>query len=92
MDERSSSAAVAIDEGVDGLELGVGQRGPRNGRQRVVVSEGDEIVEQRGDHLRWERDDDGGAWVVVTTTDPVLLRADLAAMDFKEVVERDRSR
>jgi hypothetical protein len=73
--ERARSAAVAVGERVDGLELDVGQRSVGEGRQVVAVHETHEISHQSG-HLG------GGRWHVVRvtrverrTTHPDLLLA-----------------
>ena len=49
MDQASAGASVAIAEGMDRLELGVGDRGLRYGWQVVKVAESNEIVEERTD-------------------------------------------
>ena len=48
MDQSPSGAAVAVGEGVDGLELGVGDAGLDEGGQVVGVGEGDQVVHEGG--------------------------------------------
>ena len=44
MDERAPGAAVAVGEGVDRLELGVGDAGLHERRQLLLAGERDEVV------------------------------------------------
>jgi hypothetical protein len=52
VDQGSSRSAVAVNEGVNGLKLGVRQRCLHNSRQRVVVAEATEVEKQIVDELR----------------------------------------
>ncbi len=74
VDEAASGAAVAVTEGVDGLELGVRDRGLRDGGQVVEVHERDEVVEQARHAIRRWRDERRVAWARASAADPVLLR------------------
>jgi hypothetical protein len=65
---------------MDGLELGVCERGLRHGGQGVIVAERTEIVEESGDEFWGWRNEIGGARVVVASSYPVLLRADPPGM------------
>jgi hypothetical protein len=47
VDEAATDATVAVAEGVDGFELGVGDCGLGDGRQVVEVDELDEVIEKR---------------------------------------------
>lgn len=47
MDEGSTDPAVAIREGMDGLELGVGQNSLCRGRRGIGIAERTQILEQR---------------------------------------------
>ena len=47
-DEQPAEAAVSVEEGVDGLELGMGKRGLDQGRQGVVMEEAFPGVEAFG--------------------------------------------
>lgn len=64
MDQRAPGAAVAVGEGVDGLELGVRQRGLHERRVGVAGEVVEQIGEQRLDPLGWRRDERRAARVV----------------------------
>ena len=54
VDQGASGASVPVGEGVDGLELGVGDRGLNERRVLVSIDVGGEVLEQLGDVLgRW---------------------------------------
>jgi uncharacterized protein (UPF0548 family) len=72
MDQRPARAPVAVDEGVDRLELGVGDGGLRHGGQAVVVGEGAEVLDQARDVVRRRGDERSGARVEAAATNPVL--------------------
>ena len=76
MDEGAPSPSVAVDEGVDRLELRMSDRRLRDCRERVVVGEGAEILEQDLHVLGGRRDERSRARVVAAPADPVLHRAD----------------
>jgi hypothetical protein len=48
VNQRPSGAAVAIDEGMDGLELRMGNGGLRGRREGILIAELAEVVEQAG--------------------------------------------
>ena len=48
MDEGAPRAAVAVDEGVDRLEVGVGDGGLGQGRQIRAAGEGEEVLQRFG--------------------------------------------
>ena len=72
VDERAPHPPVPIDEGVDTLELGVGDGGLRQGGKVLSPEEDDEVVDVGGDLIGGRRDVDGAAERVVGTADPVL--------------------
>lgn len=64
MDECAAGASVSVGEGVDGLELGVGDGGLYERRVLVSVDVGHEVFEEFGDELGGWWDECGAAWVV----------------------------
>ena len=80
VDQCAPRPSVAVDKGVDGFELGMGNRSLRDRRQRVHVAEGAEIVEKILNLLVRRRYEGGGTRVVAAATDPVLLRTHLAGV------------
>ena len=46
MDERATGAPIAVDEGMDRLELRVRERSLRDGRERVVVAEPAQVLQE----------------------------------------------
>jgi uncharacterized protein YaaQ len=72
MDQRPTRAPVAVDEGVNLLELAVGDGGLRHGGEAVVVGEDAEVLEQALDVIRQRGDERRGAGVEAAATDPVL--------------------
>jgi hypothetical protein len=56
VDEDSADAAVAVRERVDGLELGVDDRGVGERRSVFAIGEGHEVVHQVADAIgrRWD--------------------------------------
>ncbi len=103
MDEAAPGAAVAVTEGVDGLELGVRDRSLRDGRKVVEVHERDEVIEQARHALGRGRDERGVVWARASPADPVLVRAhdsckallgrafEQRAVDVEHVVESERA-
>ena len=83
MHQRAARAAVAVDERMNRLELGMSDRGLSDRRQRIVVTKGAEVFDEVGDLFWWRRDERSGAWVEVTPADPVLHRAQATAMRFQ---------
>jgi len=75
VNQRSAGSSVPIDEWVDRLELGVHNGGLVHGREIVAVAEGAEVLQQRFNELGRRRDECGGAGIVGTAPDPVLLFA-----------------
>ncbi len=102
MDKCAPGAAVAIDEGVNRLELGVGNGGLGHGRQCVVVDERTQVLEQPRNMIRWRRYERGSAGVEAAAADPVLHGSDLpgvlvqagagekSLVDPEEAVDGDR--
>ena len=78
--ERPSGAPVAVHEGMDGLELGVGDGRLDQSRKPVVVAEGKQVIQQGRDFLRRRGHEDGGTGIVAAAADPVLHRADASAV------------
>ena len=76
--EGAADAAVAVDERVDGLELGVGDGRLRHRGQVVAGDEGDEVLEQRPDEVLGRRHEGGVGRVAEPAADPVLLLAHAA--------------
>ena len=72
VDERAPHPPVPVDEGVDALELGVGDGGLRQGGKVLSPEEDDEVVDVGGDLIGGRRDVDGAAGRVVGAADPVL--------------------
>jgi len=66
--------AIAINKGMDGLELRVRHSRLGNGGKCVVVAEAAKVLKQVEDAFRRGRDKCCRAGVVVTTSDPVLFR------------------
>jgi hypothetical protein len=71
MDEAPPCASVAVTEGVNGLELRVGERLLGNGRDVVAVHELDEVVEETADELVRRRNERRVAWREPAAADPV---------------------
>src|ERR1700728_4269518 len=82
MDERPTSASVAIHKGVDGLKLGMSYRCLRDGRKIVSAAERTEVVNQTLDEFVGWWNECCRARVVGATTNPVLLVSELAAVFF----------
>ena len=80
MDECPASAPVAVDEGVDGFELSMGDGGLGECRERVFVAKTTEVLEKGFDFLVGRRDKRGRARVVTAPPDPVLLCPNLPGM------------
>ena len=76
VDERAAGPAVAVGEGVDRLELSMGDRCLHERGMVVAVDVFEEILQQRLEGLRWRRDERSRTRVVAAATDPVLRRAD----------------
>src|SRR5699024_1365744 len=57
--QRASRASVAVGEGMDSLELRVGERGVEENGQIVAGEELDEVLHRCGIALRLRRDMDG---------------------------------
>ena len=76
MDQAAADPAVAVEEGVDRLELRVGDRGLGHGRQVVAVEERDEILDEAVDLGLGRRDVPGVNRAVEASADPVLLGAE----------------
>ena len=74
MNQSPTCSAIAVNEGMDRLELRMRHCRLRNGRQRVVVAEAEKVLEQVRDAFRRGRDECCRAGVVVATSYPVLLR------------------
>jgi hypothetical protein len=72
MDQSSARSSVSVHKGMDGLELRVCNGGLHDGRQRIVVTELDEILHQVFHTLGRRRHERGVARVVVASADPVL--------------------
>ncbi len=72
MDENPPNATVAVAEGVDGFELGVGEAGLDQRRHDGLSEVSDEIGQEPLDVLRWRGDVGGIKWVIRRTTHPVL--------------------
>ena len=102
VNERAPHAAVPVGEGVDGLELGVGNSGLDEGREVFPVHERDEVVHERLHQTGWRWHEDCPARVEGIPTDPVLARANRSgdlrsgrrehepAMDRQDVPEPER--
>ena len=72
VDERPPDAPIAVDERVDVLELGMGDRRLRHGRQIVAKDEQAGVLKQGRDRLGRRRDVRGADRVEVVAADPVL--------------------
>src|SRR5699024_9815448 len=70
----SASAAVAVNEWMNRLELGVGDRGSDDGVAVGARNEFGEIRDQARYLGRWRRDEVCAQWTVSGASDPVLLR------------------
>jgi len=76
---QPSDATVPIDEGMDGLELGMSQGSLGRGREGAGVAEGAEVVQELAYVLGWRRHERRRARVVAAGADPALLAAEMAA-------------
>jgi len=104
VDERPAGASVAVGEGVDRLELRMGDRRLHECGMVVAVDVLEEVVQQGVEGLRWGWDEGCRAGVVAAAADPVLHCADDSAdlryrgsfhqdpVDVEEVVECNRAR
>jgi hypothetical protein len=102
--QAATGPAVAVAEWVDGLKLGVGDRGLRNSRNVVEVNKLDEIIEQFLYVRLGRRDERRISRAYPATSDPVLLCTDRACiaffrsafqqrlMDIYDVVQAKRAR
>ncbi len=63
MDQCPPGASVSVPVRVDGLELGVGDRGLDERGVLIVVGIGDEVMEEILDVLGWWRDEGSTAGV-----------------------------
>ena len=72
MDERAARTPVAVDEGMDRLELGMGNGCLRNRGETVVIGEGTEVLKQLLDVFWWRRDEGRGARIEAAAANPVL--------------------
>ena len=70
--ERSSASAIAIDEGVNRLELRVDQRGLRHRGKEVLIAKVCQVFQQRRDILWSRRNEIGRQWVGTTASYPIL--------------------
>jgi hypothetical protein len=102
VNQAAADPAVAVEEGVDRLELRVGDCGLGHGRQVVAVEERDEILDEAGDLGLGRRDVPGVNRAVEASADPVLLGAELTwacpglachqrPVDRADVVDRKRA-
>ena len=80
VDQDASRAAVAVNEGMNRLELRVCDRSLRQRRKRVVVAKREQVVQQAGYGLGRRRHEVGRAGVVVAAPDPVLNGPDSGCM------------
>jgi hypothetical protein len=64
VDQSAASAPVSVGEGVDGLELGVGDRGLHERRVLISVDVDREVFEELPDELGRRWDERGAAGVV----------------------------
>ena len=83
MDESPSDAAIAVHEGVDGLELGVCDSRLSDGGKVIVVGEGTEVSHEFRDELAGRRHIHRRAGIEARPTDPVLLATQLPGVRFQ---------
>ena len=103
VDEAPADPTVAIEERMDRLELGMGDRRLRDRWQIVAVGEGDQIIDQRLDVGLWRRDVASVDRRVEAAPDPVLFPSELTwrhpiwltahqcSVDRSDVIGRQRS-
>ena len=78
-DQQSSDAAVAVEIGMNGLELHVNDAEAHERRQAILrVKVLLQIAEERGQFFRWRRNEGGVSRP--RPADPVLTAADLARL------------
>ena len=82
MYQTATGAAVAIPERMDGLQLGMGNRGLCNDRDVVEVHKLYEIIQQLIYVRLGRRDERRVSGANPTTSDPVLLCTDDARITF----------
>ena len=99
MDQAAADPAVAVEEGVDRLELCVGDCGLGHRRQVVAVEERDEVIDEAVDLGLGRRYVPGVNRAIEASADPVLLGAEFTwvrprlacherPMDRADVVDR----
>jgi hypothetical protein len=76
VDQAPTCSPIPVAEGVDGPELGMGNRCLRDGRQIVEVDEADKVIEQFADVVLRRRYESGVGGAQPAPADPVLLVAD----------------